>query len=298
MRLDFKDIELKDVATFMEHWENTDQRASDYSFPILWGWAADYGYQAAADRTTDLFWIRQTTPGLCNLAPIGRWHRSDWREIISERFGVSADFRLVPEKLLMLWKEQFGDRMETEEDRGNWEYLYDIHDLASLSGNRYMRKRNRVNQFRRLYDYVYKPISDDIIPDVMEFQHSWCQANMCGHVPGLQQENHGIQRILQNWNAIPHLRGGVIEVGGKIAAYTIGELAYDMIVVHFEKASLEYNAAYQVINREFLSHMLEENPGLKIANREEDMNDPGLREAKLSYLPMDFIKKYHVSIRF
>ena len=31
--------------------------------------------------------------------------------------------------------------------RGSWEYLYDIKDLAMLPGNRYMKKRNRVNHF-------------------------------------------------------------------------------------------------------------------------------------------------------
>ncbi len=280
----------------MNYWELTDQRASDYSFPILWGWASDYGYQAAADESARLFWIRQTIPSLYNLAPIGNWHHDNWASIISERYGRDPEFWLVPERLLEIWQEQFGDSIEVEDDRGNWEYLYNIRDLATLSGNRYMRKRNRVNKFCRMYNYVYRPITPEIIPAVMEFQHTWCQSNLSGHVPGLSQENHGIQRILQHWDEIPHLRGGVIEINGRIVAYTIGELAYDMIVVHFEKASLEYNSAYQAINKEFLSHMLEQNPGLVIVNREEDMNDPGLREAKMSYLPTGFIKKFHVKI--
>ena len=68
------------------------------------------------------------------------------------------------------------------------------------------------------------------------------------------------------------------------------------MLVHFEKASLEYGAGYQVINKEFLSHMLDEDPDLVTVNREEDMNDPGLREAKMSYLPKGFIKKFHVKM--
>ncbi len=296
MRLEFKDIDIDHVKTYMQHWSQTDQRASDYSFPILWGWASDYGYQSAPDKETDLCWIRQTVPGLYNLAPIGRWHRDDWAHLIEERYGKNSEFYLVPERLLDIWRAQFGGSMEIEEDRGNWEYLYNIKDLATLSGNRYMKKRNRVNQFRRTYDYTYKKITNEIAAEVTDFQQSWCQANNCAETPGLVQENHGIQRILQNWDRIPHLRGGVIFVGEEIAAYTIGELADDMLVVHFEKASLEYNAGYQAINKEFLSHMLEDHPELKVVNREEDMNDPGLREAKMSYLPTGFIKKYHVKV--
>ncbi|MDL2298320.1 phosphatidylglycerol lysyltransferase domain-containing protein [Synergistaceae bacterium OttesenSCG-928-D05] len=297
MELNFKNIELADVVPYMEHWEETDQQASDYSFPILWGWAQDYGYQTAVEKESGLFWIRQTVPDIYNLAPIGDWQRDTWEQLITERFGKKCEFWLVPERLLDVWKAQFGDRLEAEDDRGNWEYLYHIADLASLAGNKYMRKRNRVNQFRRRYDYVYKPITHDVIPEVIRFQEAWCQANDCGTTPGLLHEHHGILRILNHWCEIPHMRGGLIEVGGRIVAYTIGELSESMLIVHFEKASLEYSAAYQAINQEFLAHILEEKPEIKIVNREEDMNDPGLRDAKMSYLPVDFIKKYHVKIK-
>lgn len=296
MSLEYQNIELGEVTRFMEHWEQTHQRSSDYSFPILWGWAEDYGYQAATHENDGLYWIRQTRPDTFNLAPIGLWHRDNWGELLEKHFGKTCEFRLVPEKLLEIWRAQLGDRVRACECRGTWEYIYDIHALASLAGNKYMKKRNRVNQFRRSYDYIYRPLTPALIPAVAEFQEAWCQANLCNHTQGLRQENHGIQRILKHWCEIPNLRGGVIEISGKVEAYTIGELAGDMILVHFEKASLEYGAAYQAINKEFLAHMLEENPNLIHANREEDMNDPGLREAKMSYLPVGFIKKYRVKI--
>lgn len=294
--LSFEDIDLKHVAPYMEHWERTVVRASDYSFPILWGWAKDYKYQVAVEKETGLFWIRQTGPRTFNLAPIGDWQRDDWARLISERCGNKSEFWLVPEELLEIWRQQFGAHIEAESDRGNWEYVYNVHELAALAGNKYMKKRNRVNQFRRTYDYTYKPISCQLIPDVMEFHSAWCQANDCSGTPTLQQEQHGIMRILGHWGEIPHMRGGVIEVGGKIVAYTLGEISGSDLLIHFEKASLEYGAAYQTINKEFLLHMLEDEPGLLTVNREEDMNDPGLREAKLSYLPVSFIKKYRVKI--
>lgn len=292
----FEDIDLKHVAPYMEHWERTIQRASDYSFPILWGWASDYGYQVAVEKETDLFWIRQMCPRIYDLAPIGDWRRNDWADLIEERYGKKCEFWLVPEALLHIWKEQLGRNIEADTDRGNWEYLYKASDLASLAGNKYMKKRNRVNQFRRSFDYEYKPITYPLIPSVLEFHDTWCHANDCGHTLTLQQESNGIKRILAHWCEIPHMRGGVIEVKGKIVAYTLGELSGSEILIHFEKASLEYGAAYQTINKEFLVHMLEQEPGLMTVNREEDMNDPGLREAKLSYIPTDFIKKYHVKI--
>lgn len=298
MLLEFRDIQIEDISFYENYWKITSQRASDYSFPILWGWAEDYGYQTASEEDGSLLWIRQTLPRNYDLAPLGQWKRDDWAEIIQKRFGKEPEFCLVPEKLLSIWKAQFGNRIETEDMRGSWEYLYDIRDLTMLPGNRYMKKRNRVNQFRKNYDYLFKPITAEMIPEVMEFQHIWCQANSGCTDKGLLQENHGILRILSKWESIPRLAGGVIEVAGKIAAYTIGELACHTIFVHFEKASLEYGTAYQVINKEFLSHMLKKYPELAVANREEDLNNPGLREAKMSYMPTDFVKKYNVKIKF
>lgn len=298
MLFEFRDIKIEDISFFEHYWINTNQRASDYSFPILWGWAEDYGYQTAREGDGSLLWIKQTLPGNYDLAPLGQWKRDDWAEIIQKRFGKETEFWLVPEKLLSIWKTQFGEMIDAEEMRGSWEYLYDIRDLVLLPGKRYMKKRNRVNQFRRNYNYIFKTITTEMIPKVMEFQHIWCQANSGCTDEGLLQENHGILKILSNWENLPRLAGGVIEVAGEIVAYTIGELACHTIFVHFEKASLEYGSAYQVINKEFLSHMLKKHPELVVANREEDMNDPGLREAKMSYMPTDFVKKYRVNIKF
>ena len=44
--------------------------------------------------------------------------------------------------------------------------------------------------------------------------------------------------------------------------------------------------------------MVDEHPELQTVNREEDMNDAGLRAAKMSYMPTGFIKECQVKIIF
>lgn len=300
MELNFQEITLAEAPRYVKHWEMCSQLASDYCFPVIWSLGADFGTQVAYDETTDLYWLHQSKVGLSDLAPVGNWMRDDWPRILRERYGHQITLSLVPEELANIWSAELADcaTVQVVDDRGTWEYLYDIRQLASLAGNKYMKKRNRVNQFRKNYDYIYQPITEQLLPEIVDFQYSWCQVNHCGTTMGLMQENHGIQKILQNWYRIPNLCGGAITLDGNIIAYTIGELAGSTLVVHYEKASLEYGAAYQVINKEFLSHMVEEHPELQIVNREEDMNDAGLRAAKMSYMPVGFIKECQVRIIF
>jgi len=293
--LDYKEIELQDARQYMAYWEQAAQRSSDYSFPILWGWAPAYGYEVALDA--ELFWIRQTEPDIYNMVPVGNWQRDDWEQLLRSHFGDSSVFWLVPEAVVTIWQRQFPKALTLEEQRGNWEYLYDINALIELKGRKYMKKRNHLNQFRRQYEYEYEAIEADNISAVREFQINWL-AESEGYLAGIKEENSCILRVLDSWGEVPHLRGGVIKIDGNIVAYTIGELSGDSLFVHFEKALEGYGAGYQIINQEFLQHMSAEHPALRVVNREEDLNDEGLREAKLSYHPSGFVKKYKVTVRF
>jgi len=44
----------------------------------------------------------------------------------------------------------------------------------------------------------------------------------------------------------------------------------------------------------FLEHNGEQ---FNFVNREQDLGDEGLRKAKLSYHPVDFVKKYRVTLK-
>lgn len=88
--------------------------------------------------------------------------------------------------------------------------------------------------------------------------------------------------------------GGGIQVNGRLVAYTVAEpLSADTVVIHFEKGNPDVIGAYQAINQMFLTSLPET---LLHVNREQDLDDPGLRKAKLSYHPSGFLKKFSVSL--
>ncbi len=89
--------------------------------------------------------------------------------------------------------------------------------------------------------------------------------------------------------------GGLIRSSGEVVAFTMGErLNKTTFCVHFEKALADVRGAYPMINREFVANCLKE---YTYVNREEDVGDPGLRKAKLSYNPAILLEKYSLKLK-
>ena len=125
-------------------------------------------------------------------------------------------------------------------------------------------------------------------------QEDWCTWRDCESSAVLSAENKAISKMLQDWESLKGTLGGAIIVDGKMAAYTVAEaLTPDTLVIHFEKGDTQYKGIYQAINQMFLAHAADH---YKWVNREQDLNDEGLRKAKLSYNPADFLRKYRVTL--
>jgi uncharacterized protein len=290
MQLEFGPIELSQQHAYREVLSRCPQVTSDYSFINLWGWATVYGLEWA--WAENLVWIRQRLPKQMYWAPMGDWEHSDWPVIIKEFSKTGAAFVRVPEALVEIWKNLFGASMTLVEDRDQWDYIYDAQELIDLPGNRFHKKKNHVNQFKKAYAHQYAPLTADMVEQAKAMQEDWCTWRECSSDIELAHENQAIARVLSAWENLPGVTGGCILVESRMAAYTVGEqLTPDMMVIHFEKASADYKGIYQAINQMFLSHQA---AGISWVNREQDIGDEGLRKAKLSYHPVRFLKKYRV----
>jgi len=292
MILNFEPISLEKQSEYSKYFEKCPQKASDYSFVNLWGWAKEYGLDWA--WTDNLVWIRQSIPEILYWAPVGPWDEVDWMSCFNEFSGKQAPIIRIPEKLVLTWKESFGDRIAVEEERGSWDYLYSISELTELKGKRFHKKRNLLNQFTKNYNFQFVPFGTEAIHMAMAMQEDWCTWRDCEASDVLAAENNAISRVLNSWEKIGGLIGGAIIVNETMAAYTVAEsLSADMLLIHFEKGNTDFKGVYQAINQLFL-----ENSGknYEIVNREQDLDDEGLRKAKLSYHPVDFIKKYRVNL--
>ncbi|MGL4646787.1 MAG: DUF2156 domain-containing protein [Cetobacterium sp.] len=188
-----------------------------------------------------------------------------------------------------IYKEFLKEDFIVTEERDSFDYIYLQEDLAELKGRKFSSKKNKINKFKKTYNFTYEKISRENIEDIRIFQRKWTENRKEDTI--ILSETMGIEELLNNYEIL-ELRGGVIKVDGKIVAYAIGEkLTENMGVIHIEKGIFDYQGSYQMINMYVAK---EEFSDVKLMNREDDFGSLGLREAKLSYQPIEFIKKYSI----
>lgn len=175
------------------------------------------------------------------------------------------------------------------EDRDNFDYLYPRDRMADLSGRRLHKKKNLVNLFLRNNECVAKPLLEDYAGDALRVLEQWRQGQ---DAPGDYAAAH---EAIENMEYL-QLCGGIFYIDREPVAYTLGEeLALGRtFVVHFEKAIREdrYKGVYQYVNQAFAGVLPEKYEWI---NREQDLGDPGLRQAKESYKPSGFVVKHRAS---
>ncbi len=295
MTLTFEPISLERQAAYRALFGRCSVRPALECFVSLWGWTDTYAMEWAWEDF--LVWPRQTGPVPLRFAPVGEWHGVDWKTHLQREFPEPTEFFAVPEELADLWAKALPERVVRTEQRGQWEYLHRVSDLAQLSGNAFMKRRQKYNQFLRLHEgrFRYRSLTREAIPAVVAFQERWMERFGDTSPRDLGAEHKAILRILSAWEKLDGLLGGVLDVDGVIVAYTVaGVLDATTVAIHFEKACPDVPGAYQAINRMFLAA---EGTPFVLANREEDLDDPGIRQAKLSYRPVAFLRKETVLLR-
>ena len=176
-------------------------------------------------------------------------------------------------------------------DRDNFDYVYLSEDLIGLKGKKYDGKRNRIRKFENGHTYEYARLTRDHLPGCHELLARWLEVKA-----GRDGFLGNVWRIVIE-EGLAHsdelgFRGGVFEVGGRVAGFSLGaRLTPEMAVISVEIVDPCYDGLSQLVNREFVRR---EWSDCRFINREQDNGIPGLRRAKTSYHPHHFVKKYNI----
>ncbi|MBQ7264130.1 MAG: DUF2156 domain-containing protein [Synergistaceae bacterium] len=293
--LSFKLLTKEDKDAYTERYRRCPVHMAEYSFFGLWGWKDTVPIDVAFDG--DLCWLRSKGPMPGIFGPVGDWSGVDWEETMGRHFAPGDVIYDVPKEAVDLFPDGLKRKMRLTEERDQWEYVYSVQELIALKGSKYAHKRNRVRAFLSNYDWEYLPMLPDDFPAVLDLQERWRahrEATMTEEeVVSLHHEELFIRAALEAWDDFPFL-GGILKADDELVAYTIAEeLDERTLDIRFEKAMGDYAGSYQAINQLFLK---EQGAGYEWVDREEDMGEPGLRAAKMSYCPVRMLEKYRVEI--
>jgi hypothetical protein len=175
--------------------------------------------------------------------------------------------------------------IEVTEDRNNFDYLYLRADLAELTGKKFHKKKNLVNAFRNAYpNHEMRLLEPALIPQALEVLERW-RADK-----GEDGDYAAAREALDLFGCLK-LRGAVFFVNGNPAGWCLGESIAKgrSFAIHFEKAVDGIKGIYQYMNQAFAASLPR---FFTYINREQDLGDEGLRQAKETYRPCNFIRKY------
>jgi hypothetical protein len=212
--------------------------------------------------------------------------------------GLAAHRLLADGQTLYGIDEQFlaehlaGGNYRISADRDNDDYLYRRSDLAELPGKAFHKKKNRINYFTARHEYTVEEFSVAHLAGAISLLNDWQRVHQLVASKSLAAEIDATREGLVLAAEIG-LTGVTVLVGGSVAAFALGEMLNETTAVcHFEKAAPFLEGLAQLVNREFSRRLP---PACIHINREQDLGESGLREAKLSYHPLALVNKFRVT---
>ncbi|MDR1239232.1 MAG: phosphatidylglycerol lysyltransferase domain-containing protein [Treponema sp.] len=207
-------------------------------------------------------------------------------EILAALFETHDYWKNIGDSVLAPEKENLTRLgIEIAEDRDNFDYLYLRSDLAELAGKKFHKKKNLVNAFHKSCpNHDVRPLTAELIPQAMEVLDRW-RADKGG-----EGDYRAAREALELFGSLK-LRGSIFFVDGAPAGWCLGESIAKgkMFAIHFEKAVDGIKGIYQYMNQAFAASLPR---FFTYLNREQDLGDEGLRQAKETYRPCGFVKKY------
>ena len=182
----------------------------------------------------------------------------------------------------------------SREDRDSFDYVYLRADLAELPGTRYHKKKNRINYFTARHDFTAEEYRKEHRDGCRALLSDWQRVHGDRENGSLTAEVEATAEALSLSRQLG-LEGVVVLVAGEVKAFALGErLNATTSVCHFQKADSFLEGLYQLVDREFNRRLFTD---CTYVNREQDLGEPNLRQSKLSYYPVELVKKFRIRAR-
>lgn len=216
------------------------------------------------------------------------------KETITTLINDFGALSLVPEDCIT--NETLSiDGISITEDRNQFDYILSLKDVYDLKGNKYKSKRRGVKSFVNKYKSTVievKNLNDKkIYDDVVELLVIWNKLKALGPEHLLSEIE-----ILKKEVSLSHLCELVfvcVYIGKTLVGFTSNQILDNGFALgSFGKADFRYNGIFPYLEYTTVKHLL--SYGCEFLNYEQDLGLEGLRNYKLSWRPVKFLKQYKI----
>jgi hypothetical protein len=283
---DSRELEIADKIFFDSFFTRLQPRISEFSFANLYLFRKAHDYRISRVGDSLVIFGKGYDGGDYFLPPMD----GDVDKAIALLLGEGRVMYGADESFVKTYLRDMKG-LEIIEDRDSHDYLYLREELAELPGNRYHKKKNRVNYFTKRHSHVVESFSATYLKDSLRMLDEWSRMRPETESPSLLPEIEASGEALRLAEQLG-LKGLVVLVEGEVKAFALGEKLNDMTsVCHFEKSDTFLEGLSQLIDREFARLCFTD---CTYVNREQDLGEANLRRSKLSYHPVEMIRKYRV----
>lgn len=301
----FEPLSPRDYPRYKPFFRHQVYPLSVYSLASLIAWKNDTYHSGAAVAGDSLiirgeFLDGRQPPHLIMPLSNGRHWTPEALHELALNLGIDSYWFVPEDYLARVGRIPLSDLFNVDEQTAYADYVYRSEDLAGLKGNRYSKKRNLINQFRRIYVDSGRVQTARIDPadvaECIEFLEAWCRERDCDHDPAeeIACEKQAATRALTHARTM-EMDGILLRIDGEINAIGLASrLTEDMGVLHFEKAFAAVKGLYQYFDNQCARQLFK---ATRLINKESDMDIPGLAKAKKSYYPLQMNRSYRLTLK-
>ncbi len=183
------------------------------------------------------------------------------------------------------------------EDRQSFDYIYSTDQLTELNSSLFKEKRNLLQRFKTAHPSAAVSILNIAEKETKErafaLLNQW-EANKQNQNKdhNLKFESVALSRILSDGIGDSVFMTIVFD-GDVMLGFGIDEiLPNHHSISHFVKADIRHKGIYEFLNQQIATYLVSQD--VKWWNWQQDLGIEGLRQVKLSYQPIHFLKKYIV----
>lgn len=206
----------------------------------------------------------------------------------SIELGFGSKLKLIPEHLI---NDDLIGEFDVKEDLDNHDYILSVESATDFSGKKLRNKRNQYNRFIREYkDVIVRSLDPD--EAVIEFGKL---LEVCHNKTSdfFEEEKHIIGKCI-NCDKLP-IKVLAVFCGNEIVSLCVYEVLDDYIIIHFEKFNTQYEGVNAFSKTQLAKVAVENN--CRYINWEQDLGIESLRVAKKQYCPVNYLKKYSITLK-